>query len=247
MLPAAAQLHGCPLCAGTRIAPYVVVKGYPYHRCEDCGFAFLNPMPSQLALNDEYQGHKGIAEDHYPHAASRRRKALFRALGLLPHLFRRSVLDIGCGGGFFVDAARRVGARSATGLDVDTSTIAYARRHFPRCEFQCVSFDSFAPSATYDFIYSSEVIEHVQDPHAYLRLLQACSRIGSHVFITTPDLSNPRVPVNPADWLGFAPPAHVGLFTRANLQALFARYGFEVVRVLPPRKTGVKVLFQRRA
>jgi SAM-dependent methyltransferase len=246
MHTAPAPLHACPLCAGNRIAPYVVVKGYPYHRCDDCGFAFLNPMPSQMALNDEYQGHKGIIADFYPHAASRRRKALFRALSLAPYLFRRSVLDIGCGGGFFVNAARILGARSATGLDVDANTIAYATRAFPRCEFRCVSFDSFMPVSRYDFIYSSEVIEHVQDPHAYMRLLQACSDEGGHLFITTPDLSSPRVPGDVSAWAGFAPPAHVGLFTSANLRELFAGYGFDVVRVLKPRKTGVKILFRRR-
>lgn len=241
-----ALLDACPLCAAPRIAPYVLVKGYPYHRCAACGFAFLNPMPAQIDLNDEYQGHKGIGVDFYPHAASRRRKALFRALSLAPYLFRRRVLDIGCGGGFFVNAARIVGASSVTGLDVDASTIAYASRTFPRCEFQCVSFDGFAPASRYDFIYSSEVIEHVQDPHAYMRLLQACSEPGSHVFITTPDLSNPQVPADAAKWLGFAPPAHVGLFSSANLRSLFESYDFDVVRVLKPRKTGVKILFRRR-
>jgi SAM-dependent methyltransferase len=238
-------LANCPLCGGSKIAPLVVVKDYPYHRCADCGFAFLNPMPAQIDLNEEYQGHKGIAADFYPHASSRKRKALLRAATLLRQIFHRTVLDIGCGGGFFVDAARRMGARAATGIDVDAGTIAYAQRSFPRNQFHCVSFNDYTPAASFDLIHSSEVIEHLPDPHAFMKLLCACSHIGSYAFITTPDLSSPLVPKDLAQWPGFAPPAHVGLFTRANLEMLYSRYGFTAVRVFTPRKTGIKILFRR--
>lgn len=237
-------LDACPLCAAHRSKPYIETKGYQYHRCAACGFAFLNPMPTQPELNEEYQGHKGITQEHYPHAASRKRKGFFRALRLLPYLRGSTVLDIGCGGGFFVNAARLLGAR-ACGFDVDANTIAYARREFPKCSFHCSSFDEFRPEAAVDFVYCSEVIEHVPDPHRLLRLLVDSCKPGGHVFITTPDLSSPNVPANVADWPGFAPPAHVGLFTENNLLRLFRSYGFEPVRKLPDRKTGLKVLFRR--
>lgn len=233
----------CPLCSSDRHAPYVVVKGFAYHRCAACGFAFLHPMPTQMDLNEVYQGHKGIHADFYPHAASRRRKALLRALRLFRHIRGRTVIDIGCGGGFFVDAARLLGA-TATGVDVDASTIAYARRAFPRCEFHCVSLDTFAPGRRYDLVHCSEVIEHAPDPHVLMRLLVACCRPGGHVFITTPDLGSPNVPATVEEWPGFAPPVHTGLFTESNLCALFERYGLKLVRRLPPRKTGMKLLFR---
>lgn len=234
----------CPLCSGPRHAPYVVVKGYAYHRCSDCGFAFLDPMPSQIDLNAEYQGHKGITAEHYPHAASRRRKALFRALRLIRRIRGRTVIDIGCGGGFFVGAARLLGAAAATGVDVDASTIAYARRAYPKCEFHCAPLDAFVPPARYDLVHCSEVIEHAPDPHVLMRLLVACCRPGGYAFVTTPDLGSPKVPARVEDWPGFAPPVHTGLFTEENLRALFDRYGFEPVLRLPPRKTGMKLLFR---
>lgn len=234
----------CPLCSGSRHAPYVVVKGHAYHRCPDCGFAFLDPMPSPSDLEAEYQGHKGIAADYYPHASSRRRKAFFRALRLIRRIRGRSVIDIGCGGGFFVGAARLLGAAAATGVDVDASTIAYARRAYPGCEFHCVSLDRFVPATRYELVHCSEVIEHVPDPHVLMRLLLACCRPGGHVFITTPDLGSRNLPARIEQWPGFAPPVHTGLFTEENLCALFDRYGFKPVLRLPPRRTGMKLLFR---
>ncbi len=241
---AARASNPCPLCRGSRHAPYVVVKGYTYHRCEDCGFAFLDPMPSQMNLNAEYQGHKGINADYYPHAASRRRKALFRALRLIRHIRGRTVIDIGCGGGFFVGAARLLGATAATGVDVDASTVAYAQRAYPRCNFHCVPLELFVPAARYDLVHCSEVMEHAPDPHVLMRLLGACCRPGGHVFVTTPDLGSPNVPTPVGRWPGFAPPVHTGLFTEENLRTLFHRYGFRPVLRLPPRKTGMKLLFR---
>ena len=238
------MLAACPLCADARITPFVEAKGYHYHRCAACGFAFLNPMPMQIDLNETYQGQRGVVRDFYPHAASRRRKALLRAARFLPYCFRRTVIDIGCGGGFFVNAARVLGARLSCGLDVDAQSIAYARREFPKCDFTCASFDSFRPEVRFDFVHCSEVIEHLPDPHALMRLLVACCKPRAHAFITTPDLSSPNVPANVAEWAGFGPPAHVGLFSRSNLLKLFGDYGFVAVRTLPARKTGMKILFR---
>ena len=62
--------------------------------------------------------------------------------------------------------------------------------------------------------------------------------------VTTPDLGSPKVPARVEDWPGLAPPVHTGLFTEENLRALFDRYGFEPVLRLPPRKTGMKLLFR---
>ena len=239
------ELTACPLCTAEHISPYVKKKGYNYDRCVACGFSFLNPMPGQMDLNESYQGHKGISRDFYPHASSRKRRALFRALRFWRYLRGRCVLDIGCGGGFFVSAARLLGARQATGLDVDANTVAYARREFPRGEFICASFDTFHPRDQFQFIYCSELIEHVCDPHALMRLLRRTCGPGSYVYITTPDLGSPNVPLRVADWGGFAPPAHVGLFNEANLKQLFIHYGYSPLRKLPDRKTGLKILFRR--
>ena len=225
------------------MTPFVEVKGYPYSRCATCGFVFLNPMPTQIDLNESYQGHKAITADFYPHSASRRRKALLRALRLARFILGKRVLDIGCGGGFFVNAARRLSAE-ATGLDVDTQSIAYARRHFPQCNFIQSSFDDFRADQPFDFVHCSEVIEHLPDPHALMRLLRQCCRTGSHVFITTPDLGSPDVPGDISSWPGFAPPAHVGLFNEHNLTRLFEQHGFQKTRTLRRRKTGMKIVFR---
>ncbi|HTT07959.1 MAG TPA: class I SAM-dependent methyltransferase [Gammaproteobacteria bacterium] len=243
--PEGIALHACPLCNSARIGFYLEIKGYRHDRCTDCGFAFLNPMPDQRRLNATYQGWRQINQAFYPHAGSRGRKSLLRGLRLWGYLRGKRVLDVGCGGGFFVNAARRLGAE-ATGLDVDTGSIAYARREFPACRFECMSYDNYRPERKFDFIHCSEVIEHVSNPHDLMKLFAATLAPGGHIFITTPDLGSPNLPANVADWAGFSPPVHVGLFTEGNLRQLFDQYGFALVKKFPIRKTGMKLLFQFR-
>src|SRR3990172_403366 len=218
------NLTACPLCSSDRFTFYVEKEGYRYDRCEDCAFAFLNPMPEQMELNEIYQGQRSITADYYPHASSRKRKALFRAFRFRRYIRNKRVLDIGCGGGFFVNAARLLGGQ-ASGIDVDAVTVAYARRHYPQCEFNCVSLDTYRPQQRFDFVYSFDVIEHVPNPHRFMELLRAASAPGGYVYINTCDLGSPRLPKNVADWGGVAPPVHTGLFMESNLRALFERYG----------------------
>ena len=125
--------------------------------------------------------------------------------------------------------------------------MAYARQSFPRCHFDCVSFDQFTVTEPYHFVYSSELIEHVSRLDDYMDLMVRLTTQGSRVLITTPDLGSPRVPADVTQWDVFGPPYHVQFFRRSNLALLFERYGFSEREVLPDRKAGLKVLFERTA
>lgn len=236
----------CAVCRGVQFSDFAFKDGWQYVSCDDCGFVVVDPMPDQTTLNELYQGDGGATATFYPKAASRARRAWLRAARLWRYLRGRRAVDVGCGGGFMVEAFRRWGA-DASGLDVDAEAMAYATRAFPRCRFHCVSFDRFSVAAPYDFVYSSELIEHVSRLDDYMDLMRRLTARGSHVLITTPDLGSPRVPADVRAWDVFGPPYHVQFFRRDNLRRLFDRHGFAERRVLPDRKAGLKVLFERVA
>jgi 2-polyprenyl-3-methyl-5-hydroxy-6-metoxy-1,4-benzoquinol methylase len=242
----------CAVCQSADSAPYVTKKAWTYVKCRACEFVFVDPMPGQLELNELYQNQATPADtgnsgpSAYPKAASRRRRALVRAVSLLPYLWHKDFIDVGCGGGFMVEASRRVGAR-ASGLDIDHSAVDYARNNFPHCTFHSASFDHFNPDKTYAFVYSSELIEHVARLGDYMDLIQRLTHIGSHVFITTPDIASPRVPRDVCEWDVFGPPYHVQFFQESNLTRLFEARGFVKQKRSHDRKAGLKVLFRRIA
>lgn len=239
-------MSACQVCEGASADAYASVDDWTYVRCNNCGFVYLAPMPTQAELNRLYQSDDAVAAGAYPKARSRRRRALLRALRLWRHLRHQRVIDVGCGGGFMVEACRRVGA-SASGLDIDEAAINYARQAFPGNTFYAASFDAFDPAQTFDVVYSSELIEHVARLDDYMKLMRRLTRSGSKVLITTPDIGSPKVPQPVAEWDVFGPPYHVQFFDQHNLARLFERYGFRALARLPDNKTGLKMLFCREA
>jgi 2-polyprenyl-3-methyl-5-hydroxy-6-metoxy-1,4-benzoquinol methylase len=208
---------------------------------------FASPYPTEEQLAAYYNApSRTPTEDYFNKAASRRRRATFRALRFLRYVFPgKRVLDLGCGGGFMVEAFRRLGAR-ASGLDISAGAIAYAKKHFPGGTFYCEPMAAFATRGLqYDFVFSSEVLEHVPGPDEFLTTLAAVTKPGGYLHISSPDAGHPLVPPNIADWNQVAPPEHIQLFNRENARILFARYGFSLVKARPSRKPGLSLLFRR--
>ncbi len=244
--PEGPETTACPVCCGHRTGFFREHCGYRYLRCVECGFVFLHPMPAKEVLEALYNEDAQISATHFPKAGSRRRKARFIALRFLPFLTGRDALDVGCGGGFMVDAFRFWGAR-AVGLDISAQSIAYARSTFPRSTFYCEPLERFLErDLTFDFVFSAEVIEHVTRLDAYVEFLRRVTRSGGRLYITTPDIAAATVPAEITDWDVFDPPRHVQFFCENNLRLLLHRHGFDFVRRYRNRKAGLKVLFRKR-
>ena len=222
-------MDACPICDGVQTAFYARQDGYDFVACRSCGFVFLFPMPDAASLAAVYDD-AAFGVGRYPKAKSRMRRATQRALGLWSHFFRKDAIDVGCGGGFVAEAMRRLGARAA-GLDISPGSIAYARDSFPRVRFFEETFECFlARGQSFDFIHSSEVIEHIGDLKGYMTFLAGIARPRARLFLTTPDIAHPTVPEDVTSWDMFAPPRHVQLFTEATLTRLLDAYGFEIVK-----------------
>tara|TARA_B100000795_G_C22771446_1_gene428067 strand:+ start:467 stop:1243 length:777 start_codon:yes stop_codon:yes gene_type:complete len=247
----AKMLKRCPNCTDTFSQPYVEKDGYKFLKCK-CDFIFCYPRPTQAELDNHYG--VGESSEHtqnniitsYPKASSRGRRAFFNAIKLLPHIWGKRVMDLGCGGGFVVGNMKTVGARDAVGIDINPSSISYASAKYPKCEFHCGKFDDFSDGklGKFDFIYSSEVIEHVADIESYMQFLVEITEVGATIFITTPDIGSKQVPKDVTAWDVFSPPLHIQFFTQATLSKLFKRFGFEPVKRMPDRGgAGLKMLF----
>lgn len=243
----------CPVCSGSAMAPYGDKDGYSFLSCSDCGYVFCHPRPSQQALDEmhaEQGGSDGIRADYYPKAPSRARRGLMNAFKLVRYVFGQRVLDLGCGGGFVVCGFKRAFAREAVGLDINPNAIEYARAHYSDCIFHCGTFDDFKDGriGTFGFVYSSEVIEHVENVEAYMNFLVEITQPGAVVFINTPDIAGEQVPDVVTDWDLFSPPLHIQFFNEDTLTRLFVRFGFTPIKRVPDRGgPGLKMLFRKDA
>ena len=100
-----------------------------------------------------------------------------------------SVLDIGCGGGLVAEPITRLGA-AVTGIDPSTESIAAARRH---AESQGLAItyvtgtaeDLLAKGSRFDAVLCLEVVEHVPDPAAFLKIIRPLVAPGGLLLLST--------------------------------------------------------------
>lgn len=83
----------------------------------------------------------------------------------------QSVLEIGVGTGRL--AARVLPlCRAFTGVDISPATVARAKENlasFPHCRLLCADILSFCPEETYDVVYSSLTLLHIENKQAFFR------------------------------------------------------------------------------
>lgn len=147
-----------------------------------------------------------------------------------------TLLEIGCGEGWFMAAADGAGY-AVRGLDF--SRVGLARFH-PQLLDSAQFGDAFesldqliAAGSRVDVCVMEHVLEHVVDPEALLARLPRLLAPGGVLAITVPnDFSPLQMAARAAGaidrdfWV--APPQHLNYFNAANLPALMSRMGFDV-------------------
>lgn len=99
------------------------------------------------------------------------------------------VLDIGCGTGANLTAplARRFADVEFVGVDSDAISIDFANSEHGAANVRFVVEQNAGDIGTFDTIIASEVIEHVEDPDAFLAFLRARLATDGWLVLTLPN------------------------------------------------------------
>jgi SAM-dependent methyltransferase len=170
----------------------------------------------RVAMNRSVEGAGHHPGSDYTPAAFRhyiRRTALLNQLGRLQF---RTMLDVGCAEGFFMDAVRQRFGAETWGVDISDAAVRRARANFG---FNVAAADATAlPFAddTFDVVLATETIEHVLDPDKMVAEMKRVAR--RHVVVTTPvsQSSHEHEPDFDQNEEG-----HVNDFDQASVVALF--------------------------
>lgn len=135
------------------------------------------------------------------------------------------VLDVGCGGGIFAEAAAGAGA-AVTGLDLAPASIDIARAHAAesglKIHYECIAVDELAarhPGA-FDVVTCFEMLEHVPRPADIVSACAAAVRPGGSVFFST-------INRNPKSFL-------LAIVTAEHVLRMIPRGTHEYVKLIQP-------------
>jgi SAM-dependent methyltransferase len=238
----------CPVCDGAEQVFEMTSNQCDLYRCAGCGTIYVHGMPSNAELAESYDdSYDGATTGYFAKVDKKMRRARGRINALKKRVRPGSrFLDVGCNGGFVVEAVREAGF-DAWGLEVDGVSVAYAREHFPDNTYHHGIIEDFYPDQGFDLIYSSEVIEHVADVRAFMAAVVRLLNPGGVFYVTTPDISHWRRPRDLEEWDGFNPPVHCVYFNPDSMRKLLTDHGLEVVKKLVAFKPGMKFIARKPA
>lgn len=108
----------------------------------------------------------------------------------LRYSYGRRVLDLGCGVGYGAFWLASYGARHVTAVDLGHVALRYAESAYPHprlCYLQANALHLPFADASFDFIFSSQVIEHVSSAVQFMREIQRLLAPDGFCLITTPN------------------------------------------------------------
>ena len=202
-----------------------------FHACPDCHCVFPHPF-AQPGYEDDFgfadyarlyaQLWAGIEFMIRPLIAVRRLRPV------------RSFVDAGCGFGYTIDFARRMFGARALGLD--PSAYAQNGAHALGVEIlpAYLGNEPLPGGMRPDLLYCSEVIEHVEDPAGFVRMLRGHLQPGGVLVLTTPDAQCVTAHhATPVVVLALFPGFHRQIFSDQALAATLRGAGFAHVRIIP--------------
>ena len=137
-------------------------------------------------------------------------------------------------------------ARSGTGVDLSHNSIAFAKRHFPNQTFFAEDILSFSKrKRCFDFVFSSELLEHLRSPDDFMTTLRAITRPNALVYLSAPDAGHRATPSDLATWPDICPPEHLQWFNETNLAMLFDQNGFVPFKRHRTKTPAHSVFFRR--
>jgi SAM-dependent methyltransferase len=206
-------------------------REFRYRSCAQQHLYFCQPWPTPAELEAYY------ASD-FNYAWYAKRTLLKRIQGqhrwwrLTGPLKRRiaskgTLLDVGCGHGWFVKAARQAGWQ-AQGLDLPSAATRYAREQLglPIVEGSIEGVD--LPDQSYDVITLWHGLEHFIDPLSVLKSIRRLLKPAGRVVIAVPNLRSRGLARQGVQWVWLQQPfVHLWHFSNDSLAALLTEAGFK--------------------
>lgn len=224
----------CPICSALGAQIDRLERGadrWACFACYRCGAHYWSPRVVDP---------KFYAEGHQETYERRRGGEVF--LRERHHLFLRRarpgrLLDVGCGEGGFLAAARERGFEVA-GLDLDAGNVAAARGRGLAIEHAMLLDETgaLAPGlrgGRYDWVTAFDVLEHQADPLAFLHAAGRLLAPGGAVCGSVPNRDRLLVGRDRRHNRGDLPPHHFLWFSIDSLRATLVRAGFAHASVLP--------------
>ena len=239
------RLTECPVCNNQAFSDWLVCKDYlvsnaefQIQNCTKCGFKATNPRPDaaeigQYYQSDQYISHsdtkQGLVSQLY-HTV--RKITVQQKVKLINQLQpqKGSLLDIGCGQGYFLEASKSAGWR-VEGVEPDSYARAQAseRNHIKVVS----SISDLADNTSVAVTSMWHVLEHVHTLQSTLSWIRDHTQPKGYLIVAVPNYQSWDANYYKQYWAAFDVPRHLYHFGPDQMKGLLKRNGFTVKEQRP--------------
>ena len=235
------MVNVCPVCASVNNPVIARYRHKSYFHCENRNCR-IDYMLNFQRKSDIYQASyffedykkqygKTYLED-FEHIKSSGTKRLKRIQALNGQA--RTVLDVGCAFGPFLQAAKEAGLDSY-GIDVAEEGVRYITEHLEGISASTVSLETLDPLShfgveQFDTVTLWYVIEHFSDTGQVLKKISELLHPGGVLAFSTPNGKGVSGLLNRKDFLLKSPDDHFTVWNRKSAANILLRYGFDQIK-----------------
>jgi SAM-dependent methyltransferase len=222
----------CLLCgnlAGNRV---IFEVHHKIIECGECHLVYAAPesfSADRQAYTESYY-RQGVYTDYLSDRPAIRKNAR-RVLTALARLAPgRTLLDVGCAAGFFLETAREQGW-TVRGLEVSEYASAYAREQL-QLEVDLGSITNLTGDfPKFDVVTLWDTIEHLDYPDIALENARRLIRRGGVLALSTGDYGSILSRMAGKRWRLFGDPTHRFFFDERTMKRLLSKAGYETISV----------------
>jgi len=232
----------CPAC-GKLDAHRIRYKKLKVAECS-CGLVFVTELFGQLKDSIYYDEETVMTHERHRNSLEKSAKdRLAKLMRYFPQERGASLLDVGCGNGYFLNAAKDSGLL-CVGAEINQAAAEYATRNFGLTVYTIVPrlyTDTFGQR--FDVVTLWGVIEHLADPNEMISAIRPLIKEGGLLAVQTPsEDATVRKLINKingimrtefvtslmfSNRLG----GHIQCFSRKSISTFLEGYGFKILRI----------------
>lgn len=222
----------CPVCGFNEFISVLnnKWKNSSYNKCLKCSLIFQNPQESIIKTKSRYNENYfkyELENQHNFFNLIKKTMDDFDILNILPE--GASVLEIGSATGLFLKYMNE-NKFDAVGLEICRQSADYGKKNhkvnilnktLEECKFKKNSFD---------FIHFSHLIEHLNDPINFLKIVNDITKPEGLIMITTPNSSGLFARIFKENWRCIVDD-HLFIFNKKSLKILFKKTNFKISKI----------------
>lgn len=196
--------------------------------CNVCGFTYANMMADQNVFNRYYDRFNMYSEnediklnDWVEYLYKEIEKLFIHKISM-----EANILDVGCGGGEFLNFLKSKGYINLYGLDPSKESIDRLNKSGIN-GMQGNIFDKIPDKMEnkFDLVISMSVVEHIYDLNLYVEQLKKYMKKGGYLLIYAPAVEGfPQYIYPLANYFNHE---HINYFSRISLENLFGNHGLK--------------------